>query len=64
MNFWVFVINAVAVLLCTLAFVIDVIVGNWTMACVQLALASSNFFFAYMGYMRYKDLKGLENDNN
>jgi hypothetical protein len=59
MNFWIFTINVVAALFCTFVFVIDVIVGNWTMACVQLALALLNFFFAYTSYMRYKDLKGL-----
>lgn len=64
MNFWTFVINAVAVVLCTIAFVINALVGNWPMACFQLALLSLNFFFAYTNYMRYKDLKGRDNVGN
>lgn len=59
---WVVIMNGIAVVLCAIAFIVNVYVGAWIWAFVQLLLMILNVCLVYVNYKSYKN-KRLEKVN-
>ena len=55
------IFNFFAAAVCLVAFIIGVMIGSWAVVCLQLALASLNFYLGYTNYQRYKEMKEYQN---
>lgn len=58
------IFNFFAAAVCLLAFVIDVMIGSWALAWLQLALFSLNVYMGLTNYQKYKEMKVYYNDGN
>ena len=59
---WLVIMNGIAVVLCAIAVIVNVYVGAWIWAFVQLLLMILNVCLVYVNYKSYKT-KRLEKVN-
>lgn len=62
MHLGVAVFNGLAAVFCMVALVVDIYVGAWAVAALQLALMSLNLYMLYINYNRHKELERRNHD--